>query len=238
MLDLTTRAYVDGGPLTSDAATVSADGSMRIAAGEQLDLDVIAGNLSVSGSASVGAAAAVPVVTKTTEAFVGAHSHVTALGQSGVTANTGALNVTTVDTRFRPETSGTETGAVNAASNVITLPYAHGFNEGDQVVYHAGGDVPIGGLTDGGVYYVHVVSPTQIQLQTKLKPIALGDPAEGTQTLKRGSDAADGLRRGDDQRRHDRLRRRARPQPPATRSSTAPPATRSSPACTTAAPTT
>jgi hypothetical protein len=177
VLTLLTSASIAGGPQVSHGAFVDADGSVRVAANDSTDLDVIVGNLSVSGSASVGAAAAVPVVNKTTEAFVGQNAIVNARGNgTGLSAATGAFTVTITDTRFQPS-------AVNTATDTVTLPYAHDLEDGDQVVYYAGGGAPIGGLTDRGVYYVDVVSPTQVRLQTLLKPIGLGPAKSGTQTI-------------------------------------------------------
>ena len=62
VITVTTLAYIDHG------SVVDAGGSIKVAASEALELQAISGNLSVSGSASIGAAAAVPVVTKTTQA--------------------------------------------------------------------------------------------------------------------------------------------------------------------------
>ncbi|MHB1242601.1 MAG: beta strand repeat-containing protein, partial [Gaiellaceae bacterium] len=179
VLTITTRAFVASS--TSVPTTVDADGSVKVAASDATGLSVISGNISVSGTASIGAAAAVPVVTKTTEAFVGDGAIVAARGLgAGVTAATGAFTVTIVDTRFDPAT------AVDTATDTITLPYAHGFDDGDAVVYYTGGGSPIGGLADGGVYYVEVVSPTQIRLVTIEKPIAIGPaPAGATGTLEK-----------------------------------------------------
>ncbi len=56
----------------------------------------------------------------------------------------------------------------------IDLGYDHGFQTGDAVVYHNGGDESIGGLTDGQTYYVIRVSDTQVQL-AELPDDALSD---------------------------------------------------------------
>src|SRR5690606_41740140 len=71
--------------------------------------DMIAGSLAVSGTVSVGAAAAVPVVTKTTSAFIGDNSIVQGLGQlgSGIRVSTGGFLVDAVDTRFTPDRKST-----------------------------------------------------------------------------------------------------------------------------------
>ena len=49
---------------------------------------------------------------------------------------------------FDPATAVTDT------AESIDLGYAHGFKNGQAVVYSSGGDTPIGGLQDGAVYYV------------------------------------------------------------------------------------
>src|SRR5208337_3025886 len=74
VLGITTQAYI------GNDANVQASGSILVAASEATTLDLLSGNFSGSGDASVGAAASVPVINKTTEAFIGAGAHVGALG--------------------------------------------------------------------------------------------------------------------------------------------------------------
>src|SRR5208337_2285287 len=74
VLGITTQAYI------GNDANVQASGSILVAASEATVLDLLSGNFSGSGEASVGAAASVPVINKTTEAFIGAGAHVGALG--------------------------------------------------------------------------------------------------------------------------------------------------------------
>src|SRR4029077_2853303 len=62
--DITTTASIDGNFSPSDSAAVRARGSVRGGADEQLKMDVIGGNIGGGGTAAVGAAAAVPVITK------------------------------------------------------------------------------------------------------------------------------------------------------------------------------
>jgi hypothetical protein len=163
VLDLTTAAYI------GNDAVVHATGSIRVAADQATDLSIVAGNLSVSGTASVGAAVAVPVVIKSTTAWIGTDADVTALGQGdGLLVRTGSFTVTTTDPRFDPKTAVT--------GNTIELGYHHGFVGGELVTYYAGGGTPIGGLVDGGVYYVRRVSDTAIQLYVLERPIPLGTP--------------------------------------------------------------
>ncbi len=161
---------------TTSRAVVIAGGTARITANEVLAMTIIAGSIAIGGTAGVGVAAAVPVLNKTTTAFVGDLSRVTALGGgSGLAAATGGYTAQYTDTRFDPRT------AIQGDGRTIDLGYVHGLTEGQQVGYDTGGGqaivYSIGGgpqqaLTRGGAYYVHVVSPTKIQLSaTKGGPV-------------------------------------------------------------------
>ena len=161
VFNVTTDAYIAGG------ATVSADGSVRVSATESLGMNVIGGNISAAGTAAVGAAAAIPIVTKETHAFIGDGAHVTAgLSGPGLTVGTGAFTITQVDPRFDPSAPGLLTGG-----SVFTLDpnLVASFREDERVIYDNGGSPSIGGLSSvednpNSVYYVHIVSPTAIQL--------------------------------------------------------------------------
>ena len=147
-------------------------GSVGVSANEALSLNIIGGNLSASGTAAVGAAAAVPVITKETHAYIGDHAKVNGAGASGVTADTGEITVQSQDTRFDP----TQPGVIEGDGSTIDLGFDHGFTEDERVLYDSGGTNvtdSIGGLnsvetTPDQVYYIHVVSPTEVQL--KLSP--------------------------------------------------------------------
>jgi hypothetical protein len=67
-------------------------------------------------------------------------------------------------------------GAV--ASNSITLA-GNGYTEGQSVVYAAPDSSPLGGLSDGGKYLIHLVSASSFQLQdpTSHALVALSVPA-------------------------------------------------------------
>ncbi len=97
VLGITTRAFIGNDPNnpTSGATTVQASGSILVAASEQTVLNILSGNFSGSSTATVGAAAGLPVVTKTTEAFIGAGAHVGALGlgNSPINADDGEFAV-------------------------------------------------------------------------------------------------------------------------------------------------
>ena len=100
VLAITTLAFIAAG------ATVNAGGSVRVAANEALSMNIIGGNISAAGTAAVGAAAAIPIVTKETHAFIGDGAHVTAGAASSVAVKTGALTFSTIDPRFDPSVPG------------------------------------------------------------------------------------------------------------------------------------
>ncbi|MEA3511109.1 MAG: hypothetical protein U9R51_06700, partial [Actinomycetota bacterium] len=142
-----------------DDAVVAAEGSVRVAADEALKLDVIAGNISGSGTVAVGAAVAVPIVTKETHAWIGDRAKVDAAGKSTITIKTGTYDVSTTDIRFDGATA-VESG------DVINVGYDHNFADGQEVLYDAGNGTPISGLVDGEVYYVRTHSNSnKLQLE-------------------------------------------------------------------------
>ena len=63
---------------------------------------------------------------------------------------------------------------------------------GDLVIYHSGGGAAVGGLIDGGIYHVGVVSPTALRLAESLGDIA----AESYLCLDPSAAAGDGHRLG------------------------------------------
>ncbi|HSG90038.1 MAG TPA: hypothetical protein VLA56_12570, partial [Pseudomonadales bacterium] len=88
--DVTTRAHIDG-------ATVDADGSIQVSALATADVNLVAGNISAGGTASIGASAAVPVTNRVTESWVGADADLTARGlRGGLQAETGSFTFDTV----------------------------------------------------------------------------------------------------------------------------------------------
>ena len=83
--------YAPGSPPTSftkavtsssDGAAITATGSVGVTADERMTLNVVAGNISGGGSAAVGAAVSVPVVSKETHAWIGNYAKVKATGNS------------------------------------------------------------------------------------------------------------------------------------------------------------
>ncbi|MFI5455223.1 MAG: beta strand repeat-containing protein [Isosphaerales bacterium] len=96
VLGITTRAFIGNDPTnqTAGSTSVQAGGSILVAASEATTLDLLSGNFAGSGSVSVGAAASVPVINKTTEAFIGAGAHVGALGLgSAINAENGQFAI-------------------------------------------------------------------------------------------------------------------------------------------------
>ncbi|HEX4526566.1 MAG TPA: hypothetical protein VH108_07475, partial [Gaiellaceae bacterium] len=142
VINVTTEAFVTDGSSPANGAVISADGSVGVTADEAMTLNVIAGNISGGGSAAVGAAVSVPVVTKETHAWIGNYAHVNATGNTSITVPTGTYSVHTVDMRFDPAAPGV------LSSNTITFSALDdpGYNDGEEVIYDNGGGTSIGGL--------------------------------------------------------------------------------------------
>ena len=108
VLDLTTRAFIgddpDSVPASLGAGNVHAGGTVRIAADDRTELDKFVATVAVGGSAGVGAAATVTVITKNTEAFIGNGASVTGDGKTdGLDAATGAFEIA-----FQASPAGTD----------------------------------------------------------------------------------------------------------------------------------
>ena len=164
IIGVTTRAYID------DGAAVDADGSVKVAASESMDLDVISGNVSISRLGERRGRGGDPDRHQDDGGLRGRRRRRQRAwpGRRHRRRHRRLHRHASTRRASSPRTPST--------GNTIELGYAHGLSDGDQVVYYSGGGTPIGGLEDGGVYYVDVVSPTAIQLQTKLKPITLSGP--------------------------------------------------------------
>ena len=124
VITITTEAYV------GDGTRVDAGGSVRVSADETLGLNVVAGNIAAGGTAAVGAAVAVPVVTKDTHAWIGNLAEVNAVGGgTAIPVSTGNYTVTSALTQFAPSA---------VSGHDINLGYDHGWETGQQVVYDKG----------------------------------------------------------------------------------------------------
>ncbi|UZJ27066.1 hypothetical protein RHODO2019_19090 (plasmid) [Rhodococcus antarcticus] len=162
VLNITTTSTIGNG------AQLWAGNNIVISADDAVHLDVIAGNIAVSGTASVGAAVAVPVVIKHVEATVGNNVTLTAMCTgSATTASTGAFTSVTPDIRFDPRTAvhhdpnaPTPADPSQPSGNwiVLTTSAGSGYTEGERVLYDNGGGTSLTGLTPGGTYYIHRVA--------------------------------------------------------------------------------
>jgi hypothetical protein len=89
VINVTTRAYIG----SSSGGEVDAGGSVEVAAREALDLLMVSGGISASSAVSAGAAAGIPIITKTTEAYIGADCKVNAEGLgNAIDADTGQFS--------------------------------------------------------------------------------------------------------------------------------------------------
>ncbi|KPK01382.1 MAG: hypothetical protein AMK71_05800, partial [Nitrospira bacterium SG8_35_4] len=101
VMDISTRAFIGDDPTDvvalSGNTNVHAHGSVVVSAEDDTEVDIIAGNISGAGTVSIGASAAVPVINKKTEAFIGSTGRVTGEGKTpALDVNTGAFNITYV----------------------------------------------------------------------------------------------------------------------------------------------
>ena len=100
--------------------------------------------------------------------------------------------------QFNPlEILDEETGAqrIDASQRTIELPYDHGLTTGQAVRYLDNGGTEIGGLTDGGQYYVRMIddstvklaaTPTDAAAGTNLIPVSLSGTEGFAHTLYPG----------------------------------------------------
>ena len=157
VISITTKAFVADGTSLSDGAVIKAGGSVGVMADEQLTLNAIAGNISGGGSAAVGAAVAVPVVTKETHAWIGNYAQVNAAGNgTPLTVPTGSYGVVAQDTRFNP--------ATDIGVNGVNVGYTGNLKDGDEVRYDNGGGTSVSPLVDGNLYYVKVIDGQHVKL--------------------------------------------------------------------------
>ena len=193
VLDLKTRAFIgdDAGGLASmGAGDVHALGTVRIAADDSTEMDKVVATVAVGGSAGVGAAATVSVIDKTTEAFIGNGASVTGDGQgAGLAAATGAFGVTFI-ADAAPVQASFSAGTVDTAANQVTGLAGGTLVTGDAVTYRKGtadGNKAVGGLEDGGRYFVRNDGGTVSFYHSKGNALAGDvsiDPAGAVDTAK------------------------------------------------------
>ena len=89
---LTTEAIIEGSPTPLKGATVKADGSVKVVAEDDTEIDMIAGAIGGGAQgAGVSAAINIPIVTKTIKAYIGKGATVNGLAKrtDGITVKTG-----------------------------------------------------------------------------------------------------------------------------------------------------
>ena len=130
---------IPGLPDDPSANSIVTDLNMLVMAEDNADLYSGTGAATKTSSSASGFTASVDVIKRNTQAFIGAEEF--ALDDVAVTPGLG------VD-----------------SSDLIVLDYDHGFTSGDQVVYTSGGDYPIGGLRDRGIYTVTEASDNTFRI--------------------------------------------------------------------------
>ena len=184
----TTKAYIADAPLPAQGAVVAASGNVIISAADDSDMDVLSGNLAFSATAAVGVAAVVPVVTKTTEAYIGEYADVTAKGlAAGAEVNTGRFDVQRMavvsDLPFT-------TGSVNYDTDAINLIPGHGLITGQPVVYSNGSDdnnKSISGLDSGKLYFA-IVDGNTIKLASTREGALAGESIDLSAPVETGGE--------------------------------------------------
>lgn len=155
-LNLTTKAYVDTG------AIVFANNNALVSAEDQTTLTLVSGNLTGSGTAAVGVGAGISVLNKNTNSYIASDAQVTALASgAAVQANTGRFGQASGNNDPVPAVNVDFTTA-NVANNTISAA-SHGLSTGNEVVY-SGANLPLGGLNNGGAYFVIKVNDNQFKL--------------------------------------------------------------------------
>jgi len=120
------------------------------------------------------------------EAFAGTATALFLNGSGLTIIEGGRIAGATNALHLRPSTGTFNAAtAVDIALNRINIP-GHVFRHGEQVVYTAGSS-PIGGLTDGAVYFVRHVGPNHVELSATLRGAAidLTSVGAGDATLKK-----------------------------------------------------
>jgi len=136
---INTRAFIEG--TTAGAATrVIATGNVVVEAGAENEMDLFAGGLGIAGTTAIGASAPIPIINKTTEAFIGQNAVVVGLGLGAAsTVRSGGFTVTYEDP---PATGARE------ATTPLTGSFSFSLN--GQVTSTSGGTSPSAGDPNAG----------------------------------------------------------------------------------------
>ncbi len=180
--DLANQAYIAGtATVTSSGLTVTADMTKRGATFDPSSkVDLTAGTIDVGNQGW-----------ETGDAVTYSAGGGTAIG--GLTDGSTYFVIKTVSKTF----NGGDSGVVDTSNGTIKVG-SNDWKNGDAVVYDAGGQSPIGGLTDGKTYYViaNTSDPTKVKLAktqadataSTPTPITLTGLGSGTQSLTRQAD--------------------------------------------------
>src|SRR5262249_41934989 len=138
VFDNTTLAYIAGTDSDTGRTHVSTDGSIQVSAVDNTKALMVGGSISGAGSVAVGASAAVPIVTKTTESFIGstiifaganALEHIGSGGHADVVARakSGKSSITVYTGEFTlpatlPQNAGNDIALSFDPSKSVNLP--------------------------------------------------------------------------------------------------------------------
>ncbi|MGQ3353711.1 MAG: beta strand repeat-containing protein, partial [Phreatobacter sp.] len=142
-LKLTTRAFI------GSEAQVDTEGSISVAAEDDLDATTASVNAAISGKGAASIPLVFSVIDKTTESFIDKDATVTAAGLSGVGARSTAF-----DAPLKFAASAVNADTITKAGHLLST--------GDEVVYLS--DNALSGLTTEKRYFVIRVSDTAFKL--------------------------------------------------------------------------
>ncbi|MBN2061399.1 MAG: LEPR-XLL domain-containing protein, partial [Deltaproteobacteria bacterium] len=185
MAESTSRALIP------DSVTINAGGALTLSTTNNTDAIALADGSATKGDIGIGAAVAVNSADVVNEAYIG-----------GATVNAEGVSVqvteddqewtfspaTAVDD-YRRDWSFDPSSAVSASNETITIGGSHGLNTGDVVEYKKGaeGNKGIGGLTDGGIYYVILEGTDKVKLAKSAADAQMGTAIDLNLTDTSGS---------------------------------------------------
>jgi len=195
-----TKAFIAGGiTVNGDQTGAQVGQDVNVTATDNTTLLGLAGSLAIGGSAGVGAGIDVEVVTKTTQAWIGAGTTVNALGNVTVVANS-SEKVTTVS--VGASFAGSAAISINASVPVFTITTTAEI--GDSAVVAAGGsvlveadedlklDVIAGNISGGGSAAVGAAVAVPIIKKTTTAKIG-----NGAQVSAAGNEVISQIKSGD-----------------------------------------
>ncbi|HEY3919271.1 MAG TPA: PKD domain-containing protein, partial [Stellaceae bacterium] len=181
VMNLTALAYID-----SDATVIARD-NVIVSAADQTGVTLVSGNITGAGDVAVGIGAGISVLNKDTEAYIASDATVTAqaLG-TATTVNSGSFGAPSSNNTQSDNVNFT-TSSVNFGNDEITAN-GHGLQTGDEVTYSGAND-PLGGLDDGGLYYVIRVDANHFELARSYSDALAGNAIDLSQGLAGSGDS-------------------------------------------------